>query len=172
MFAVFVLSAVAGHFLYGFLFENSTMQKQAQQKVAAPMVHFSMTDLDGNLRSTSEWSGKTIVLNFWATWCPPCQKETPLFVELQDEYEARDVQFIGVAIDVPDKVRDFTDTFGVAYPVLVGSDDAVAIAKQYGNNIGTLPYTVFINRDGFIADIKIGEVKRDFAEAVFKRILP
>ena len=132
---------------------------------------FSLPDLEGNNHNLSEWKGKVMVLNFWATWCPPCRKETPLFVELQEQYGAKGLQFIGVAIDTKDKVQDFMDTFGVNYPMLIGANDAVKISESYGNRLGGLPFTVVIDRNGQINYVRQGEFTRETAEKIIPALL-
>ncbi|KPJ87757.1 MAG: hypothetical protein AMJ53_17640, partial [Gammaproteobacteria bacterium SG8_11] len=111
------------------------------------------------------------VLNFWATWCPPCRKETPMFVELQEQWGAQGLQFVGVAIDEINKVKEFMDTYGVNYPMLIGVDDAIEISKAYGNRFGALPYTVIIDRNGDIAHVQRGELERDMAVKTIQALL-
>jgi len=169
-------------FILGIWGGNAVIKLQAekdQQPVAAvsasaldqKMSEFTLPDLKGVDHNISEWQGNVIVLNFWATWCPPCRKETPLFVSLQEQYGQRGLQFIGVAIDDPQKVADFINTYGVNYPMLVGAENAIDIAKQYGNRFGSLPYTVVINRQGKISHIQYGEFKRDMAEKTINTLL-
>ena len=139
---------------------------EAMLDKAAPA--FRLTDTEGKQRSSHEWDGKVRVINFWATWCPPCRKETPMFVELQEKYGASGLQFIGIAIDDADKVQDFMDTYGINYPMLIGEDDAIAVAKQYGNQFGALPYTVIIDRSGQIRHVQRGELKEAVAEKTLR----
>jgi len=132
---------------------------------------FTLPDLNGVKHNIHEWDGHVIVLNFWATWCPPCRKETPMFVEMQEELGAKGLQFVGVAIDDKNKVKDFMDTYGVTYPMLIGVDDAIEVAKAYGNRFGALPYTVIIDRKGRITYIQRGELERAAAEKAITKLL-
>lgn len=141
--------------------------KPDQQKIP----DFSLPDIHGKSRSIREWDGKIIILNFWATWCPPCLRETPLFVELQETYGKQGVQFIGVAIDELQEVRDFIDTYGVNYPILIGAEDAVKISIQYGNRTGVLPFTLIIDRNGRVVLEQMGELTRDVAEQTINKLL-
>jgi thiol-disulfide isomerase/thioredoxin len=136
-----------------------TQPEQLQQ-----LPDLSYTDLAGQERKIREWQGKVVVLNFWATWCPPCREETPLFVALQEEYGARGVQFVGLAIDEQEAVQNFVDTYGVEYPILLGDMDAVELSRRLGNRLGGLPYTVVIARDGQIAARHVGGLKREQLE--------
>lgn len=131
---------------------------------------FSLPDLDGERRSIAEWDGQIIVLNFWATWCAPCREEMPLFTELQRTYGDRGVQFLGVAVDRVDKVRQFMDAFDINYPSLHGIGAAMEVAALYGNEAGTLPYTVVIDRDGFIRHIFTRQVHRAELEPILKEM--
>ena len=121
---------------------------------------FAAPDLDGELRNIKEWDGKIIFLNFWATWCPPCLKEIPEFIELQNTYGEQGFQIVGIAIDDEEAVRDYVEEVGMNYPSLVAEADGVLLAKRYGNGIGALPYTVIINRDGEISDTFRGELSK------------
>jgi thiol-disulfide isomerase/thioredoxin len=113
------------------------------------MPGFTYPDLQGQPRSRSEFGDKILVVNFWASWCPPCREETPDFIELQDAY-GDDVQFIGIAIDDPEPVREFADSFGINYPVLLGDVDAITLSRKLGNRHEGLPYTVVATAKGRI----------------------
>ena len=171
LFVVFLLGLWGGNAVMKLQAGNTQPPVTASTTLNQNMSEFTLPDLTGVKHNITEWQGNVIVLNFWATWCPPCQKETPLFVDLQEEYGNKGVQFIGVAIDDPEKVVDFVDTYGVNYPMLVGAEDAITIAKQYGNRFGSLPYTVVINRQGKISHIQYGELKRDVAEKTINTLL-
>lgn len=132
---------------------------------------FTLPDLDGQLRSISEWDGKVIALNFWATWCPPCLKEVPEFVSLQAKYQAKGLQFIGVALQKPEEVREFVAEHGMNYPVLAGELEVIKLAESYGNHIGALPYTVIIDRNGQVAHVKPGVLPTEEAESIITRLL-
>ena len=132
---------------------------------------FTLPDTSGSEHDIGEWDGKVLVINFWATWCPPCRKEMPAFIELQDEFADQGLQFIGVAIDDADKVKDFMDTYGVNYPMLLGDLAAIEIAKQYGNRFGALPYTVIVDREGKIVFTRRGELEKHEAEIEIKKLL-
>ena len=150
-----------------------TMQKVslAPAKVGSHRPEFSLPDQEGVTHKLSEWDGKVLVINFWATWCPPCRKETPAFVDLQDQYGDKGLQFIGVAIDEKDNVEDFADTYGVNYPMLLGDLEAINTSKAYGNRFGTLPYTVIVDRQGKISFIQRGELLKKTAEEKIKALL-
>ena len=139
--------------------------------IGTKLKDFSLFDVDGQQRNISEWQGKTLVLNFWATWCTPCREEIPAFVELQKQYEENDLQFIGIALQEAEEITDFLAEFNVNYPSLVGAGDAIKVAKQLGNDIGALPYTVFIERNGTIAFTHRGPLLKPDAEKIIQTLL-
>lgn len=136
-----------------------------------PRPELALADLDGDLRRIGEWDGRVLLVNFWATWCPPCKKEMPAFIELQRTYGERGLQVIGVAIDQPGPVREFAEEIGVNYPLLVGEAEAAEISRRWGNRLGALPYTVFVDRQGRIAARHHGEISAEQAESVVQDLL-
>lgn len=168
---IFVAGMWGGTVVIKSLNNNSEGSQVAQAMVGKKAPAFSLPDVDGVTHHSSEWQNKVVVINFWATWCPPCVRETPTFVELQEQYQTRGLQFIGVAIDDKEKVKDFMDTYGVNYPMLIGEDNAINIAKLFGNRFGALPYTVIINRQGMIRFIRRGELTHEVAEKNINQLL-
>jgi thiol-disulfide isomerase/thioredoxin len=102
----------------------------------------SLPDLDGKEQALGQWKGKVLIVNFWATWCVPCREEMPEFVKLQKEFGDRGVQFVGIAVDDPAKVRQFAAELGLNYPALIGGYGAIELSKSLGNRVGALPYTL------------------------------
>lgn len=117
----------------------------------------SFRNLDGGTTTLSAFSGKLLVVNFWATWCPPCLKEIPTFIELQARHGADGLQFVGIALDQEDAVKPFVAEHAINYPVLVGDDDVARYMLRLGNDIGALPYTAVIGRDGAVKFAHRGE---------------
>ena len=132
---------------------------------------FSLPDLEGRQHGPGEWSGKILILNFWASWCPPCLKEIPAFIRLQEKYAGRAVQIVGIALQRAEEIRDFVIAKGINYPVLVGEEEVIRVAEQYGNQMGTLPYTVVIDREQRIAFIKRGPLTEDEADNVINSLV-
>lgn len=137
----------------------------------AQLPTFQYADLDGELRRSTEWYDQILVLNFWATWCPPCRKETPMFVDLQAQYQAAQVQFVGIAVDDPEQVRTFADTYGVNYPVLLGDLTAMRLARQLGNRFEALPYTLVAGPGGKVVFRQQGEVHRETLEPILQQLI-
>jgi len=115
------------------------------------MAPFQLRDLQGDLHTLADWKGKVILLNFWASWCSPCQYEIPDFVRYQRELGERGLQIVGIGVDAKRKLANVARTLGINYPVLV-LEPAVSrrLMAQWGNDTGIIPYTVVIARDGRI----------------------
>lgn len=120
------------------------------------MINFTLPDLDDRQRSLNEWRGKVIVLNFWGTWCPPCREEIPLLVDIQKRLGVKGLQVIGVAIDDKAAVLRYRKASGINYPLLMGGETGLDLIAQYGNRLGSLPFSVVIDRKGAIVARKLG----------------
>jgi thiol-disulfide isomerase/thioredoxin len=132
--------------------------------------NFSYPDLDGRQRSGAEFADRVVVLNFWATWCPPCRKETPEFVAMQEAFGDR-VQFIGIAIDDEEPVREFAESYGVNYPVLLGDVEAVTLSRRLGNRYEGLPFTVVTRPGGSVVLRHTGGLERAQLEPLLKQLI-
>lgn len=137
-------------------------------KVGDRRPDFSLADTDGTSRSIAEWDGKLLIVNFWATWCPPCLEEIPVFVRLQEEFGQQGVQFLGVALDRVDNVRQFMADQSVNYPSLHGEREAIDVGRRYGNELGALPYTVLVSRHGEVLDMHHGQINEGEARALIE----
>lgn len=147
---------------------NTTASLQGNvQGVAAP--DFTLKSLDGKDVKLSDYRGKAILLNFWATYCQPCKIEMPWFAELQKQYAPQGLEIIGVAMDdvSPDTIRKFASDLGVNYPILIGKE---AVADQYGG-MQFLPTTFYIDRQGKIVDRVFGLVSHSEIESNIKKAL-
>ena len=146
-------------------------QTQADRSTQGQRPEFWLPDPQGVRHGISEWDGKLLVMNFWATWCPPCLHEIPMLIALQKRYGSRGVQILGIAIDDGDKVREFADDVGLNYPTLHGQLDAIEVMSAYGNNTGGLPFTVFINPSGTIVARYAGVLNESAARALIEEFL-
>jgi thiol-disulfide isomerase/thioredoxin len=133
----------------------------AKPPASHPLPDFSLLDLSDQQHSITEWQGKVLVINFWATWCPPCLKEIPDFVALQKQLADQDVQFIGIALDDKESVVEFTTTTKINYPILLGGDNGIALTHQLGNNVDAVPYTIIVDREGLILEKHPGEFSKE-----------
>ncbi len=132
---------------------------------------FSFANLEGEQQASSQWDGKVLVVNYWATWCPPCRKEMPLFIETQQTYGDKGVQFVGIAIDDPDMVQDFVDVYDINFPILIGDTKAIELSNRMGNRFDSLPFTAIFDRQGKTRYIQAGEVSREVLEKELRPLL-
>jgi len=169
------ISLAAGFAVHSWLQHRDAPQSPSTARGADHTIthlpQFSLPDLAGNTRTSTEWLGKVLVINFWATWCPPCRREMPDFIQLQDEFGAQGLQFVGIAIDQADLVRDFAQSLGVNYPILVGDTDAIELSRILGNRFSGLPFSVIFDRTGKVLQAQPGELKRASIEKVIKPLL-
>jgi len=168
--ALGVLAALAALGLYRQFGADATGTQTVEAGVQ-PLPAFAFADLDGRTRRSGEWADRILVINFWATWCPPCRRELPVFAELQSAYGDRGVQFLAIAIDDAAAVRDFAVKHPFNFPVLLGDDDAVMLAKRLGNRIASLPYTVVVDRSGTVRARHVGEYRRDDLERTLAALI-
>ncbi|MGE0859057.1 MAG: TlpA family protein disulfide reductase [Gammaproteobacteria bacterium] len=178
--ALALLAGSAGYLLQAWSQRQSLTAAQALGPVAeAPApgsepvkpLDWSFKDLEGRDQPLAQWRGKHVVLNFWATWCPPCLKEIPAFIDLQRTLEARGLTFVGVALDEVAPVQAFVAEHGVNYPVLVGDQDVARLMSALGNEIGGLPYTVVLDPEGQVLMRHQGEWHREDAGAALEGYL-
>ncbi len=148
----------------------STRLVSASEKMAPD---FTLQTLDGKTVHLSDFRGKPVMLNFWATWCDPCKVEMPWFVDFQKQYASQGLQILGVAMDdasVPD-IEKFAKQMNVDYPILTGKDAARdKVASLYGG-VQFLPETFYIDRDGKIIDKAFGLKGKAEIESDIKQIL-
>lgn len=130
-----------------------------QRSGAAALLNAVFPDLQGQARRLREWHGKTVVVNFWATWCEPCREEIPLLIEASKTYAGKGVEVVGIAIDTVDKIREFAAKYSISYTSLVGDMRALELVRQLGNTAGALPFTVILDPTGTVASRKLGAFK-------------
>jgi len=130
---------------------------------------FTLESLDGKTVRLSDFRGKGVLLNFWATWCQPCKIEMPWFAELQKQYGPQGLQIVGVAMDdaSPKEIGEFAHDLGVNYPILVGKEE---VGNAYGG-VQFLPATFYIGRDGKVVDKVFGLKGRGEIEDSIKKAL-
>lgn len=119
---------------------------------------------DGAPLALADYRGKPLVLNFWATWCPPCIEEMPLLDRFYRENSAKSWTVLGLAVDRQASVTRFLKERSVAFPIAMAQDEGMAIGQRLGNLSGGLPFTVVIGRDGGVIQRKMGRLaERDIA---------
>lgn len=129
---------------------------------AATIQQIKLPDMGKTLHHGEEWLGKVVVVNHWATWCPPCREEIPLFIEAQNNFGALGLQIVGIAHNESiDTVRAYADSIGINYPSLIAIVDGIKIMKQQGNTRGSLPFTAFFDRDGKLVHTRLGQISSE-----------
>ncbi len=131
---------------------------------------FTVKDMNGASVRLADYKGKVIVLNFWATWCPPCKAEIPGFVALQDQYKDQGLVILGVSgDDDPETLKAFANEWKINYPMLVGRDES-ALLDAYGPIYG-YPISVIVGRDGAVCGRHVGPATKEEFEQEIKALL-
>jgi len=125
---------------------------------------FNLKDMSGKKQTLSQYKGKWVIVNYWATWCPPCLEEVPDLVALYDSRKNKDVMIIGVAFDyqTAKEVSDYVNDMLISYPIVLGDDDAM---KQIGFS-DVLPTSYIYNPHGDLVKTKHGKVTKQYLEAI------
>jgi len=134
-----------------------------------PAPAWKLKDLAGNIVTSDQFKGKVVVVDFWATWCPPCKGEIPGYIALQKKYAADGLVFVGISVDEdgPEVVRKFVKQYGINYPIVMFNEDVV---NAFGPIEG-YPTTFIIDRDGNIVDKKLGAKPTEFYEKEILAVL-
>lgn len=152
--AFLVVAALAS--LAGFYWNLSDPIFSVAEDPAHRLMLMSLPDLGGKSQAFSQWRGKVLVVNFWATWCGPCREEIPELMKVQRNYASKSVQIVGIAIDNAANVTNYAEEIGIDYVLLVGTGATLGIAKDLGNRAGVLPFTVVLDRSGNLAHAYAG----------------
>lgn len=132
----------------------------------------SFSDLDGQPVKLDTLRGKVAVVNFWATWCPPCRRELPDLVAVHGRYRERGVAFIGIAVeDNAALVREFASAYNIAYPLVTGKDQGIALMQDLGNAVAGLPYTLVLDAGGSVVAMRRGPMDEERLEQALRTAL-
>ena len=131
----------------------------------------TFSGLDGGSITPADFKGKPLVLNFWATWCPPCREEIPELVAIHNRYAVRGMVLIGVAVEEVGRVSEFVKANNMPYRIAIGREKGIWLLQTLGNKAAGLPYTVVLDRDGRIVFTKRGALTRERLEQVLEPLL-
>ena len=152
--------------ILGILFIGACSNSGAIE-VGKKAVEFTLSDVSGNKVSLADYSGKVVVLDFFADWCPPCRQEVPDFIELEKQYGDKGFSMIGVALVDRNAAKTFSDKMGINYPVLVDDGN---VSAAYGP-IRSIPTTFVIDKEGRIRKVYVGYRPKDVFEKDIKELL-
>lgn len=164
---VAVLSAIMGVYVANHQSQQLAEEirsNSAQHPATTPvqqLFSLQLPDSEGQMQALSQWRGKPLVLNFWASWCTPCVKEMPELSKLQKDFAGRGVQVLGIGIDSAQAIKEFKQKQEISYPLLVSGIEGSELARALGNQAGGLPFTVLIGADGKIHKTYLGILKFD-----------
>ena len=158
-----VAALVAGAWLF--------RERQTASRDGAAILGLVLPDIEGREQAFSQWRGKVLVVNFWATWCVPCREEMPQFIATQAREAPNGVQFVGIAVDQADKVRQFQHEIGLNYPAVIGGFGAIDLSRQLGNELAALPFTIVLDRQGRVAHTQLGPLKAATLDSLLGKLL-
>jgi peroxiredoxin len=172
--AIVVVAGVAA--VAGYLTRQGTPPTHAPVEARAaagaePLLAMTLPDLAGHAQNVGQWRGKVMVVNFWATWCPPCLTEIPDFAAVSERHADAPVQFVGIGIDSAANIAAFQQEHRVPYPLLVGSSETLKVATDLVGTAEALPLTIIVDRDGMIHRVKLGTLNQDELEGTIRALL-
>jgi thiol-disulfide isomerase/thioredoxin len=141
------------------------------QKIPELLPDITLVDRDGKKRSLKEWSGRPLMVNFWATWCAPCRREIPLLNQLRAKHSAQRLEVVGIAVDFIDDVLEYAKTNPVSYPLLIGEEDGLAAMKAFGMEGAGFPFTFFSDSKQRIVAMRLGELHQDQADLILEKLM-
>lgn len=148
---------------------SDTNTAHKNSKIAAP--NFTLANIKGGKISLDEYKEQVVLVNFWATWCPPCRAEIPEFIEAYNETSNKGFTVIGIALDQKELIEEFVNDFGVSYPIAYGNEDVSETSLKYGNTMGALPYNVVLNRKHEIVYAKPGPLSKKHLHSLIDPLL-
>jgi len=156
---------------------DATAAANGQANAVAPadgqkLYALKLTDSDGTLHDLSTLRGKVAVVNFWATWCPPCRREIPDFVDVSNSTRDQNVAFVGLSIDNAAAVAKFRDEYRVNYPLLIAPTNILELAATLGNPSQALPFTLILDGEGNIRHLKLGTLSKSELEGKIRALTP
>ena len=156
---LYILIAILALAVGAFVGIRQDKPQTPQAKALAQLFSQTLPDPAGKPQALSQWQGKPLLINFWASWCGPCVEEMPELVALH--HAMPDLQVIGIGVDTADKINEFAGKLKIDYPLYVAGTNAIGTMRDLGNAVGGLPFTLLISADGTIQKTYIGALDFD-----------
>jgi thiol-disulfide isomerase/thioredoxin len=139
-----------------------------QASVTANLFSQSLPDIEGKSQALAQWRGKNLIVNFWATWCTPCVEEMPELSALQKEVVGKNTQVLGIGIDSASNIAEFSSKYKISYPLYTAGLSGTELSRQFGNQVGGLPFTVLIDSGGkikktYLGRLNLEQLRKDLA---------
>jgi thiol-disulfide isomerase/thioredoxin len=158
---IVAISFVLGGAYVGYKHHSTQPAAEAADTKPLPSGLFEqlLPDASGIPHKLSQWQGKPLIVNFWATWCAPCVEEMPELSALQTELNAKGIQVIGIGVDSPENIENFAAKYRISYPLYVAGANGIELSRQLGNKNGGLPFTVLFDKNGVAAKTYLGRLQ-------------
>ncbi|MBX5462561.1 MAG: TlpA family protein disulfide reductase [Steroidobacteraceae bacterium] len=163
------LSAGAGSGADASATADASAASAPRRVVPETLPDITLPDAKGTPRKLTEWKGRPLIVNFWATWCGPCREEIPLLKTLRAQHAQDRLEVIGIAIDAEAEVLKYARDIGIDYPILIGEKEGFEAAEKFGVAL-VLPFSVFADARGRIVTLKVGELHADEAAYILDRV--
>ncbi|MBL8414652.1 MAG: TlpA family protein disulfide reductase [Propionivibrio sp.] len=147
-----------------------TPEPSVSSEAIARLFTTHLNDSEGKQQTLKQWQGNTLVINFWATWCPPCREEMPSFSRLQTKFAANGVQFVGIALDTAENVINFSKQYPSVYPLLIADSEGVELTRLLGNSRLALPYTVVLAANNEVRLARLGRVSEQELDILLQKV--
>lgn len=141
------------------------------EQALAALTKARWPDPAGRSIGLADWSNRIRVINFWATWCPPCRAEMPAFSRVQERFADKGVHFVGIGVDSADKIIEFSKTNPVSYPLVMGRQEDLELTALLGNGPLGLPFTMVLDRSGRLDSVQVGRLSESELERRILRTL-
>ena len=156
---------------FGFRYFFQAGHGEHSGQSTAPLFAASFPNENGQQQALAQYTGKIVVLNFWATWCEPCREEMPELSQLHSAYKDKNLVVLGIAVDDVAAISEFSKDTKVSYPLFAADMQGMEIATNLGNDKSALPYTVIIKADGSVAKTYFGRVTKPLLEETLLNLL-
>lgn len=159
--AVFAAVALVCAGLGAWMGYRQTAPVAAEASAVQTLLAQTMDDSGGKPQALSQWKGRPLVVNFWATWCAPCVDEMPELSDLQGEVGGKGIQILGIGIDSASNIAEFGTKYKISYPLYAGGVSGTELTRRFGNQAGGLPFTVLIDSQGQVRKTYLGRLNMD-----------